>query len=134
MGDYRSALQFHIIALDALNQPDVESERYVAGTWYYNSMPIKQEEEEPRQYLVRVGTLLQKQAIVHYRLSFDYALKGDFESADQEFQNAQNLDPSHQYNNFFIFHIQSIIYFVELEGDTKNWFETQWNDLYLQLQ
>ncbi len=162
LGDYRTALQMHVYALEALNQPGVENERHVAGQWYYNTMPLQweislarndlfevdkeycskplkqemplnQENEEPVQYNVSVVTLQQKQAIVHYRLSFDYALNGDFESADREFQTAQSLDLSHQYNTYFIFHIQSIINLRKLDGDVKGWFESQWNTLFLQL-
>jgi tetratricopeptide (TPR) repeat protein len=122
-GNFSAALRWHQFALSAMGEPGVESERYVGGRWLFNYMPEEPGDLETTRYYVEVGSVTQKRIFLHYALSIDYALNGDFEAAEREFETANQLDLSQQYNGFFVNRISSIENSLELSGDTLDWFE-----------
>jgi tetratricopeptide (TPR) repeat protein len=124
MGNFSRALQVHTFALGLLNSPGIENERYVGGQWLYNFMPLEQGDRETIQHAVHVGSLSQKKAVLYYRLSLDQALVGNYAAAEEEFERAQELDPSRQYSIFFAYRINSMLGLLDLQGETKAWLET----------
>lgn len=123
-GQSQSALQVHQHALMNLNEPGNENERYVGNSgWLYNFMPQTPDDEETIKYYVIVNTLKDKQILLRYALSFDYALVGDVDNADEEFKAAYNLDEIGFYRNYFYYNMQSIQNFLSVDGETKEWFD-----------
>jgi hypothetical protein len=76
----------------------------------------------PTNY-VEIYELQQKQMLVHYNLSFGYALTGDFEGAEKEFAAANQLDPYQDYNDFFASKMGSIVNLVNMSDTSRAWFE-----------
>ncbi|MFN8452174.1 MAG: tetratricopeptide repeat protein [Anaerolineae bacterium] len=123
-GQSQAALQVHQHALMNFNEPGNENERYLGYSgWLYNFMPQTPDDEETIKYYVVVNTLKDKQIFLRYALSFDYALVGDVENADEEFKAAYNLDEIGFYRNYFYYNMQSIQNFLSVDGETKEWFD-----------
>lgn len=123
-GQYQAALQTHQYALLNFNESGNENERYVGYSgWLYNFMPQTPDDEETIKYFIVVNTLKDKQVILRYALSFDYAIIGDLENADREFKAAYNLDEMGIFRNYIDYSMTSIQNFLNVDSETKEWFD-----------
>ncbi len=128
LGDFYQALQWHTFALEVLSEPGIENERYPGGPLLFNFMPLERGDRDTIQYWAQAGSMVQKQAVLRYRLSLDHALNGDFVAADQALETARGMDASHQYSTFFVFRISSMLNMLEMPDNVRGWLES-WQNL-----
>jgi tetratricopeptide (TPR) repeat protein len=102
-----------------------ENERFVAGEWTFNYMPVSADDQPSKHIPVKVATIKQKTIFLHYNLSFGFALNADFDAATKEFNKARQLDTHGDYNLFFEQKMKSIQYLVTMNSDVQSWFEKQ---------
>lgn len=121
-GDCKSALKWHEYALKRMKESGIEKERYVAGHWTFNYMPLEPGDSKTIERFVKVASMAQKRVFVHYALSFNYALNGKFDAASEHFEEALQLDKSGQYRHYFENKISSIMNFCKLKENVKAWF------------
>ncbi|HLO32184.1 MAG TPA: tetratricopeptide repeat protein [Anaerolineales bacterium] len=125
-GDVTNALARQKIALKIIDLQNIENERIIQlGEWTYNFMPLQPGDKDTIKYYVTVNTAEYKKMFVHYDLSFGYALTGDFDSANKEFDLARELDTYKDYNTYFAYKIRSIENLVNMDDNARQWFETQ---------
>jgi tetratricopeptide (TPR) repeat protein len=122
-GDINNALSHEEFALRMIEKKEFENERFMEGAWLYSYMPLQPGDLVTPTNYVEIYELQQKQMLVHYNLSFGYALTGDFEGAEKEFAAANQLDPYQDYNDFFASKMGSIVNLVNMSDTSRAWFE-----------
>jgi tetratricopeptide (TPR) repeat protein len=117
------AKAYYLFALNIIESPSEETERYIGSDWLYNAMPLQPGDKETIKYWAKFSTVDQKRMLIYYDLSFYYALEGNTTSANDYFSKAQELDQSRIYNTFFSAWMHSIENFVPMESSARSWFE-----------
>jgi tetratricopeptide (TPR) repeat protein len=123
LGEARTAIGQDQVALQLLNTEN-ENERVIGGQIVSSFMPEKAGDKPPAFYQTISG-MDGKRTMVHYALSLDYALLGDFDKADEAFEEGAKLDSKQSFNQYVGNRILSIEYFsgLNLQPATLNWLE-----------
>lgn len=124
LGEAASAAAWDELALHLLSDGQNERERIVASDINFGFMPERAGAQAP-PHSMQVSTTKEKQMVVRYALSLDYALKQDFVRADEAFDQAQALDPTRTCSSLVENRILSIEHFsgLTLPGATLTWME-----------
>ena len=125
LGEVDKALRSHNDALEWVEDARNEKENPVAGPLAINFMPVSGGDNKTTRNYVTIDNLNKKRMLVYYELSFDYALKSDFVSADRAFEQAYALDRDGRYHAFFDNKIESIKQISEAKPSMRSgsWFE-----------
>jgi len=123
-GSTKDALVLQQNALESIEDPSLQNERYIAGEWTYNFMPPYATDDQSINRHISISDNWQKRVFIHYNLSFGYALNRDFQAATIEFHLANKLDEQNDYNPYFVNKMQSLRNHVEMDEDVQRWFET----------
>jgi tetratricopeptide (TPR) repeat protein len=129
------ALLHHKRALDLLKTSN-EKESLVAGEYAINYMPESEgDNETPKEFATFVRPE-EKEMLVFYELSFDYAMKHDWVNADKSFNQAWRLDEDRAFQSFVENKIQSLERFTENKPDRETllWFEKKRHRLSSEVQ
>ena len=129
------ALLHHKRALDLLKHSN-EKESLVAGEYAINYMPESEgDNETPKEFATFVRPE-EKEMLVFYELSFDYAMKHDWVNADKSFNQAWRLDEDRAFQSFVENKIQSLERFTENKPDRETllWFEKKRHRLSSEVQ
>lgn len=89
-GDFTNALYYHETAWNILQIPDSEKERFAAGSYFYNLLPLDPGDQETAKTAIWFHAHAQKEMFAEYALSIDYALQGDTTRANQFWHRATN--------------------------------------------
>jgi tetratricopeptide (TPR) repeat protein len=109
-------------ALALVEQAKDEDDWILNGTIVSSFMP-EDRGGKPPKFLQYYLALEHKRTLVLYSLSLDYALNGDFDRANQTFEEANKLDPKHVFNPFVLNRLTSLEHFsgLELKSVTLTW-------------
>jgi tetratricopeptide (TPR) repeat protein len=122
-GDHESATKVHQLVLQDVKRLGSDYERYAAGEWLYNFMPLQAGDTQTIKRYVMVYTQEQKLAIAHFALALDYALGGRLADADGELAEAERLESGNEYKAFYVNKIAFLLtIYPNLDGTTKLWF------------
>jgi len=125
LGDSGNALRLHQWILYILSEPSMENdETFLSASLLYNYMPEQPGDTASISNYVTVNTMSDKRILLHYTLSYDYALTKKFDEADLEFGTAYQMDGSHQYNDFFRNKLTSLKNFLNPDQDVQGWLDT----------
>jgi tetratricopeptide (TPR) repeat protein len=103
-GRVDSAFYWHSVALNIVSDTsvDMQKDRFVAGEWTFNYMPVQAGDTTTWRNTFVVFTPSQKKALIHLSLALDYAAQGDIQTADQQLMTAYRLDSSQAFLRFAI--------------------------------
>lgn len=135
-GDFMRALYYHESALALLNISDSESERFAAGSYFYNLLPLDPNDQETARQIVWFYKPDQKEMFTEFAMSFDYALQGKVIQANRNWQSAINtlMDQHGGDKSMFIEFFINQMNFIALNltqrtPETDQWFHDKWNEL-----
>jgi tetratricopeptide (TPR) repeat protein len=133
LGDFESALFMHRTLMSNITgDPELADDETFMGTLlFYNYMPTHADDRQSIRYYVEISSLQQKRVFLHYALSFDYALTGNLEAANEEFEAAYHLDSMGDYRMYFAYTIVSLENFLPLNQEALAWFDRQYDRLLL---
>jgi len=121
-GDVDRALQFHREARDGIRERG-DDVRYMSTRWRYNYMPLQAGDTRTIQHNILVSTKDEKRAFVHYALSLDETLAGNFEAAQSNFDLAKSLAADSAFRCFFANKIAAIGGFLRVPPRSKQWLD-----------
>jgi tetratricopeptide (TPR) repeat protein len=121
-GNYSDALYNIQWASEIADRPDMENDDLMEGGWVTQNMPIRKEDIGNTDRHVWLFDPIEKRILLKYNLSFDYALNGDYDSANKAFDEAQQLDKHKHYSEFFANEIRSLQNFVIKNKEARTWF------------
>ncbi len=127
-GDAERALQFHREAMKGIRERGTD-ENYMATRWRYNYMPLYRGDTDTINNSIPVNTVDEKRAFVHFALSFDQALLGQFEAAQQNFNSALGYAGQPEFRCFFANKIAAIDVFVKIPPASVDWFDARKREL-----
>jgi tetratricopeptide (TPR) repeat protein len=125
MGDHSRATQEHTMALRNVTSLPAGYERYLAGDWTYNFMPLAANDTQTIKRHLIVQTRDQKLAIAHLALALDYATTGNISDASSELDKAESLEHQRAYGEFYANKIAFMQRFPKLGDQTKKWLAEQ---------
>jgi tetratricopeptide (TPR) repeat protein len=123
-GNIERALQLHMEALEGIRTRGSDPE-YMTRDWRYNYMPLRTGDTETIMNSILVSSKDQKLATVHFALSFDLALNGDFGAAQHSFDTALGLAGSREFRCFFANKIAAIDRFLQAQPRTAQWLDAR---------
>lgn len=119
-GDFERALQYHREAQKGIRERG-DDINYMSTQWLYNYMPLYKGDEKTIRNDVLISSNDEKNAFVHYALSFDNALVGDMKAAQRNFDQAINHAASPEFRCFFANKIAAIGAFVDVPANSARW-------------
>lgn len=123
LGETSKAIEMHKYCASVANQEGIEKERIVRGQWIVVFLPYHKNDLETIKFYAQADTIENKRAIIHYALSIDYALQGDFTAASQEFENGMKNDKDNQYGYYFFNRCLSATKILNVSLGAKSWFK-----------
>lgn len=124
-GQLQEALEWHKYTCETVSNLKQGQEWFLWDGWGLNfSLLSKNDLANMNQFIMAISKE-DKLALMHYSLSFDYALIGNYSNADIEFNKARQNDQKLQYNYYFSNEINHIINFIELNNTQKAWFNNK---------
>jgi tetratricopeptide (TPR) repeat protein len=123
-GAVDSAFQWHSWAMNVVTDTtvDMKKDRFVAGEWTFNYMPVQSGDTTTWRNTLVVFTPARKTAMIHLSLALDYAAQGDFESADRELMAAYRMDSSRDFLSYAVNDIRAMRASVSRSSDSA-WFQ-----------
>jgi tetratricopeptide (TPR) repeat protein len=120
-----SATKLHQAAIQDAMRLETNYERYSAGEWTYNFMPLAKDDNETIKRYILAVTREQKLAIAHFALALDFAIGNKQSAADSELSEAERLEGGREYRAFYANKIAFLEGLPEVDDPAKRWLARQ---------